>query len=307
MTDNDRDSGREVDESPDGSKELESRALRLIRAVESPQADLPTLPTVAIEISQLVRSETSSAQDLERLIMTDPALAARILAVANSAFFGLRETVTSIRQAVVLLGFKEVQNLVLGVSVLRLFNPGLSAAGLSLMDLWMHAVGVAAASATLAERSPRVATAENAFAAGLLHDLGKPLLLSRFPDDFAQAVAYAREQGASFFEAEARVNGVTHDVLGELFCRASSFPEGLLSGVGQHHEPDLAADPIGLDVIVHLADALVVRLRDDWGGGLPPAQIYPEAAARLGLDLETARGIVGRAVAEVDSIIEALM
>jgi putative nucleotidyltransferase with HDIG domain len=307
MTDKDGDSGRRGGDAPPDQNDLESRALRIIRAVESPQADLPTLPTMAIQISQLVRSDTSSAQDLERLIMTDPALTGNILAVANSAFFGLRETVTSIRQAVVLLGFREIQTLVLGVSVLRMFNRKLSEAGLSMMDLWMHAVGVAAAAAALAAGAPRVAVAEYAFTAGLLHDLGKPLLMSRFPEDFAQAAVYAREQGCSFYEAERRVNGVTHDVLGDLFCRASSFPEDLLAGVGNHHEPDFEAEPAGLDVIVHLADALVVRIGDDWRGGLPPAQMFPEAATRLGLDLETARGFVDRAVADVDSIIEALI
>jgi putative nucleotidyltransferase with HDIG domain len=307
MTDNDRDSSPPIDHVPDDPDQLQSRALRLIRAVESPQANLPTLPSVALEISRMAADDTASARDLERRILTDTALAAKVLGVANSAYYGLRETVTGVRQAVVLMGFREVQNLVLGVSVIGLFNPRLSAAGLSMTDLWAHAVAVAGASAALAAGAPLVATAENAFTAGLLHDLGKPLLLSLFPEDFTRAAMRARQQGCSFFEAEAAVNGVTHDVLGDLFCRASSFPEVILAGVANHHEPDFRAEPAGLDVIVHLADALVVRLEAGWDCGQPPAPFDPRACDRLGLDMEAARQLVQRAAEDTPSIIEALL
>jgi len=297
VTDNHSDSGPET---PAGAE----RALRVIRAIEAPQTNLPTLPAVAIEISRLTHSETSSAGDLERLILTDQALAAKVLGVANSAYYGVRETITTIRQAVVLIGLVELQDLVLGVSVIGLFNPKVEAQGVSIKDLWAHSIAVAASAAALAAASPRPLTAENAFTAGLLHDLGKPLLLTLFPDYFAQVVAHARSHTRPFIEAERAIVGVTHDALGDLYTRAAFFPERLQVGIGDHHEPALKADPPGLDVVVHLADGLVNRLA---AGELAPAMLFPEAADRLGLGPDEAEQVVEQALGQTGSVLEALL
>ncbi|MBU0514891.1 MAG: HDOD domain-containing protein, partial [Proteobacteria bacterium] len=116
--------------------------------------------------------------------------------------------------------------------------------------------------------------------------------------------AHARSNALSFLEAERAVIGLTHDALGDLYTRASFFPERLQVGVGDHHEPALEADPPGLDVVVHLADGLVNRLA---AGELAPAKLFPEAAHRLGLGLEEAEQVVGRALGNTGSILEALL
>lgn len=288
-------------------RDLKERALGIIRAVQSPETDLPTLPEVAVEISRLTHSETSSASDLERLIVTDQALTTKVLSVANSAYYGRRETVDTIRQAVVLIGFSAVQDLVLGVSVMGLFDSTLQVPGITMKGLWAHSISVAAAAAALAKIAPWAVASDRAFVAGLLHDIGKPLLLTLFPDYFAEAAAYAHEKRVPFLEAERNTIMVTHDVLGDSFARASFFPPRLLAGIGGHHEPDLKAEPPGMDLIVHVSDYLVVRGDQVGGDELPPPPLLPGAMARLGISVDRAAEAVGASLTDTNSIIDTLL
>jgi putative nucleotidyltransferase with HDIG domain len=288
-------------------RDLKARALAILRAVQSPETNLPTLPAVAVEISRLTQDETSSAVDLERLIMTDQTLTSKLLAVANSAYYGRRGTVDTVRQAVVLIGFEAVQDLVLGVSLIGLFDPTLQVPGVTMKGLWAHSIGVAAASAALAQRASQPLARDRAFVAGLLHDIGKPLLLTLFPDYFAEVAAYAQEKRVCFLQAERRTINITHDVLGDTFARASFFPTRLQAGIADHHEPDLTADPVGLDVAVHLADYLVIRTIQTGRDALPPPPLAPGAFDRLGLDEDQAAATVAAALDDTDTIVDQLL
>jgi putative nucleotidyltransferase with HDIG domain len=288
-------------------RDLHERALDILRAVQSPETNLPTLPAVAVEISRLTHSETSSAADMERLIMTDQTLTTKLLSVANSAFYGRRGTVDTVQQAVVLIGFEAVQDLVLGVSVIGLFDPTLQVPGLTMKSLWAHSIAVAAASTALAGLAAAPLPRDRAFVAGLLHDIGKPLLLTLFPDYFAEVAAYAQEKRVPFIEAERRTISITHDVLGDTFTRASFFPVRLQAGIADHHDPDLRAEPVGLDVVVHLADYLVINSNQSGKGELPPPPLRPEAYDRLGLDQELAAETVAQALTDTDAIVDQLL
>lgn len=288
-------------------RDLKDRALTIIRAVQSPDTELPTLPEVAVEVCNLTHSETSSASDLERLIITDQALTTKVLAVANSAYYGRRETVDTIRQAVVLIGFSAVQDLVLGVSVMGLFDPALQVPGMTMKGLWAHSVGVAAAAAALAKIAPWAVGSDRAFIAGLLHDIGKPLLLTLFPEYFAEAAAYAHQNRVPFIEAERKTIMVTHDVLGDTFARASFFPPRLLAGIGGHHDPDLKAKPPGMDLLVHVSDYLVVQADQAGGDELAPPPLLPGAMDRLGLSVDRAAEAVEASLADTDSIVDTLL
>jgi putative nucleotidyltransferase with HDIG domain len=309
---NDRQSNHDF---PDGTgfsgstleRDLKARALSILRAVQSPETNLPTLPAVAVEISRLTQDETSSATDLERLILTDQTLTSKLLSVANSAYYGRRGTVDTVRQAVVLLGFEAVQDLVLGVSLIGLFDPTLQVPGVTMKGLWAHSIAVAAASAALAEAAPKPLARDRAFVAGLLHDIGRPLLLTLFPDYFTEAAAYAQEKRVCWLAAERATLNITHDVLGDTFARASFFPNRLQAGIADHHEPDLSADPVGLDVVVHLADYLVITSTRVGPGDLPPPPLAPGTFARLGLDEDQAVRTVASALANTEAIVDQLL
>ncbi len=288
-------------------RDLKARALTILRAVQSPETNLPTLPAVAVEISRLTQDETSSAVDLERLIMTDQTLTSKLLGVANSAYYGRRGTVDTVRQAVVLIGFQAVQDLVLGVSIIGLFDPTLQAPGMTMKGLWAHSIGVAAATAALAGSAPEPLARDRAFVAGLLHDIGKPLLLTLFPEYFAEVAACAQEKQVCFLEAERLTINITHDVLGDTFARASFFPPRLQAGIADHHEPDLDAEPVGLDLAVHLADYLVIRSSQGDKDQLPPPPLTPGAFDRLGLDEDRAAETVAAALADIDTIVDQLL
>ncbi|MBU1742891.1 MAG: HDOD domain-containing protein, partial [Proteobacteria bacterium] len=152
--------------------EREKLALEIAGAVVADNDKLPTLPSVVWEINRLIRDEKSSAADLERLIMTDPVLTSKVLAFANSVFFASRSTTSNIRQAIVRVGLNTVQNLILGVGVTGAFGTKGEAEGFSLTELWRHSLGVAATCATMVRRVPLSVPPEDAYTAGLLHDLG---------------------------------------------------------------------------------------------------------------------------------------
>lgn len=162
--------------------------------------DLPTLPAVVMRLLSAVENPRSDAREVNRIMSNDPALAARILKLVNSSFYSMPTTITSIQQAVVILGYSTVRSLALSASVFDAFD----STGFSHEKFWLQSVACALMCENLGARSDRLRI-ETCFSAGLLHDIGKIVLEQYLPGQFTQVVNRAREKHLSFAQAQQQI------------------------------------------------------------------------------------------------------
>jgi len=197
--------------------------------------DVPTLPSVMFEVLAIAEDEDSTARDLEEVIMRDQALSAKILKVANSAYYGIPRTVETVSRATVLLGFQTVVGLALTVSVYDTLWGAGKGHYLDRRELWKHSLGVATA-ARLLEGGKNSKENAAAFTAGMLHDIGKTILDNYLPDEYSQVIDICQKDGVQVHEAEAAILGATHAELGYRVGRRWQLPELLCESIRWHHD-----------------------------------------------------------------------
>ncbi|MBI5058753.1 HDOD domain-containing protein [candidate division KSB1 bacterium] len=220
--------------------------------------DLPTLPTIAIEVSRLATSPLTGMSDIVRIIRNDPPLTAKILRVANSAFYGMPRRIESLNMALVVLGMREINNLVTCISVLRAF-PGRGEAGFDRNAFWEHSAGTGEIARVIASRLHlRLHGVE--FTAGLLHDVGKIVLDQHFHSEFMESLRVASAEGLSTAEAERRVLGVDHAEIGAWLAEAWALPPAITECIRYHHQPTLSPDSRTLTAVVHMANLFTTAM-----------------------------------------------
>ena len=210
--------------------------------------NLPTVSDMLEKISRMVESRQYSIEDIGRVIAQDQVLSAKVLKLGNSAFYGFSRRISSVSQALVLLGVNVIKGLILTSSV---FGLGQEQAA----DLWLHSVAVAATAGVLAQRLD-LSEPEEINLAGLLHDLGKVVLVVDMPDELEEIMARI-EAGQFCFEAEDEVLGFTHPEAGAWLAEAWKLPVALIEPIRHHHDPDQAKESPVQTAVVHLADILV--------------------------------------------------
>jgi len=220
--------------------------------------DLPTIPEVARHLMMAVNRETTTPRQLASLIGRDQSLAVKLLRLANSAFFGLQRTVTDLGQAVTLLGFGSVRDLVMTLSLWGAIGNGDPVTLKRRKPLWIHCASVAAASKLLAKRVGRIDAGE-ALSAGLLHDIGKLLLGLRLGATYWDMLDQAEETGTDPTTIELDAFGIHHGTVGQYLLQLWALPQTLSDGVSAHHAP-LTMEPgsaIGLPHVVNAANRIV--------------------------------------------------
>jgi len=224
--------------------------------------DLPTLPAVIPRLIEVVEDERSSAQDLARVIMTDQSLTARILKLANSAFYGQLRKVSSVTQAVVLLGFDLVKSLVLGLSVFDALWGEEAKGSFERAKLWRHSLASALASHLVATWV-KVRERETAFVAGLLHDIGRVALHRLFPREYQVVGELQALERCPVQEAETLVLGFDHAEAGGWLCDHWKLPPLLVNAIAFHHRPGEApSDSTLLTCIVHTGDLMAKDMEE---------------------------------------------
>lgn len=225
---------------------------------------LPSPPSLLSAMLQALDDESTSATDLERLVSQDQSTTARLLAVANSAYYGSRHQVTSVSRAVVVLGLNEVRAICLGSVLTSLLHPTRFADAAGAQALWRHSLVVSQAARLIAERSHRLRP-DLALTAGLLHDLGWVVIMAYQPELWAQVRTRQMEQGQALVEA-ARDLEFDHQQAGYLLARQWDLPPMMTACLGRHHEPSLSDPDFPCVATVHLAELLAGQLSDpDWG------------------------------------------
>lgn len=252
-----------------------------LQRIVSRMQTLPGLPKVYLSLLAELRKPHVSLQKVGRIIQDDIAVTAKVLQVVNSAYFGVPRRITNPIQAVGLLGLSTVKMLVLSVHMFSQFKID-QFRGFDLNALWNHCTNVGLLARNIAQYttgSPQVA--DDAMAAGLLHDAGKLILATHLPVQYAQVSQWAREEKRSLHEAELSLIGTTHAEVGAALLAIWGLPETVVEATAYHHRPrEAQMRRSAVLAAVHVAN--VVERRQN-------AQAAPET--RTGWDEEYLRGI----------------
>jgi len=210
--------------------------------------DLPTLPTALAEILQVANNPSASAGDLQVVIGKDPALASKVLKIANSAMFGFSRRIESIQQSVVAIGFRRIRSVASAMAVAPMFKTDSG----DLVDgpqLWSHSTAVAMWTQEIA-RKARYQQTDLVFTGGLLHDIGI-LILNQFAhEEYQQALAMARDEQLPICHAEMKVLGTTHERVGAALCAKWMLPAGLTQIISYHHSDPAPVDPAAQILVI---------------------------------------------------------
>lgn len=194
-------------------------------------ADLPILSAVATRVLALLGEGDPDIKDMERLVRLDPGLTSRILRLANSPIYGGKVEFKSIEQAMVRLGISALKQTVLIAATGEVFD----GKDVFARNLWDHSIATAVASQTIAERIDNVLP-EEAFVAGMLHDIGKLIIYGQAQKEYAALETEAREQGRRFFEFEREnIQYCTHETIGSLVGRKWHLSSDMLEVMRFHH------------------------------------------------------------------------
>ncbi|BCO07774.1 two-component system response regulator [Desulfolithobacter dissulfuricans] len=250
--------------SPEQLKAVLDRATALHDLITNDQlkilisrlGSLPSLPSLYADLQRLLRDPDSSIQDVAHLIEQDLAMSAKVLQLVNSAFFGLYKTIDSPSRAVNLLGLDTIKALVLGVQVFTELKT--TSSFFSVDALWEHSLKTGRLAREIAiSKSDNRELADNSFIAGILHDIGKLILLSTLPDQFEQAVRLAGEREICLHMAEKEIFQASHDDVGAYLLGLWGLPSPVIEAIGFHHRlSDFPEESFSPALAVHIADVL---------------------------------------------------
>lgn len=240
---------------------------------------LPTLPHVAQEILNRLTDDMLNIEKLEEIIERDPAIAAKILSVANSPFFRSSVPVSSISTAVFRIGLNNVRNIAMGVALLTAFDDKVQGKPLDNKRVFKHSIAVGLLSKSLAKRF-KIANDSDVFSCGILHDLGFLVLNNYFADKY-QLVISDLNAGMPLLDAEAKSLNVTHAVVGTWLADNWNLPDAVYETIHFHHTPsDKNSRMVSL---VHITDFIVSRNFFSVTGRDPAYRLEPQALAVLGI------------------------
>lgn len=207
-------------------------------SIEKSVQDLPALPAIVTRVLRETESPTACAQSIERLIASDQALTSKVLRVVNSAYYGLSGQVSSLSQAIVILGLQQIRNLVLSVSAFSTMKPKTPRQHEILRVFWLHSFGTAACTQLIAKTKRfNVQDTETAFVGGLLHDIGRLFLFSNFTQTYDQVIRYSEEKGMAVDVAEQKLLGLSHSDVGAQMATQWRLPKPLIEMIGAHEGP----------------------------------------------------------------------
>jgi putative nucleotidyltransferase with HDIG domain len=268
---------------------------------------LPTLPVIALRLMALTGTPDAKIQEVVQLLSVDQSLTSKLLSLANSAMVGMRAPITSVQQAVVMLGFETVRNLVLSVKVFEVFQTRPTdpndatpptAPQFDRTEFWKHSLAVATAAEMLAARCKPKLNAHDAFVCGLLHDIGKVAFDTAMPKSFARVIEVAMLTRGDVADIERRIIGLDHGLAGKRLAEAWNLPQVITQSIWLHGAPPPAAQNggggigafksagmanMGIVLSVALADMLVRRQHIGFSGNFLFPYETRQYAAHLGL------------------------
>ncbi len=255
-------------------------ALRRIR-------DIPSLPEVVNKIIHLLGEPNTPASEIAKLISYDPGLTSKVLRMVNSAAYGFQRQISSIQHGIMILGFNTVRGLVLSASIFKMFEGRQK--GLDHQKFWEHSLGTAIA-AQLAGKQLGLVDMDDAFSAGMLHDIGKVVLDVYFASEYQRVLSEARLQGlpchgAAFLQLEQRILKTTHTSIGGVLASKWKLPLTITEVIQHHHHPEKSKSSEALVYLVALANRLSMVLAQ-YDGVVDETQFPPNVLAYFDLNAE---------------------
>ncbi|MHB9094311.1 MAG: HDOD domain-containing protein [Eubacteriales bacterium] len=256
--------------------------------------ELPALPHVTYRVLQLTSDPKTTIPELTDTITKDQVLTAKVLRMANSAYYGYARRIYGISDALIILGFSTVRNLVLAASVYNVMDKEFQGYFLPKGELWKHSMSTALIARLLA-RKVSYELPDQAFTAGLLHDIGKIIMNTYMKKRFAKVIEMVNGENIPFMEAEQQILGFDHAEVGARVAEKWNLPDELVEAIANHHRPKLAKINPRLTSLTHVADAASMSMGIGLGGD---GMLYPFdgfAIDQLKLD----RKIIEETMAEV--------
>jgi putative nucleotidyltransferase with HDIG domain len=260
--------------------------------------DLPTIPHTMQAVLSSLDSVSASAAKLEEIIKEDPVLTAKVLKIANSAAYGAGTEISSLSRAIVTVGFDEVRNIVIGLSLSGIFCDDLGFDEFDAVEIWLHSIGVATCAKMIAQKVDGL-DPEEMFTVGMLHDIGRILFCLYFPDELRDILATVHNDGISLTEAEQQY-GLAHSEIGAYLAYRWQLGTFMVNVIRYHHQPQKAGDHVRAAAAINLADAIAIQLQVGWKGlGAPPKIMVPKV---LGLDTDQVKEIAKKLREEKEQI-----
>ncbi len=229
----------------------DSNYARIEKQIDS----FPSLPTTVTEVMNVVNNPESSAKDLTQAVLPDQSMCVAILKIANSALFGRPKKVSSLESAITVLGFDEIQNIVLSKSVLNSFGSVFQGNDQIINEFWDHSFTCALAARVIAEHFS-ISFPGRFFIGGLIHDIGKLAMLMTFSKEYTTEKWLSGFSQAEKLEEEKETFGINHAEVGGRLLKKWDFPDTLVNGLHYHHDPGKSPGSHGFPIIIQLADAL---------------------------------------------------
>jgi putative nucleotidyltransferase with HDIG domain len=269
--------------------------IRDLESIIARTGDLPAMPGIAVKVMEMVGDPGTSAKDLQEVISHDQALTTKVLKIANSAMFGVSRDISTLSHAIMILGFSTIRSIVLATSTKSIYLKGKSTGGFSMKLLWDHSIGCALVARRLA-RETHTVNLEEAFIAGLLHDIGKTVINLLFASRYEEVISQVYNGGESFATVENRLMGFDHTQVGALVLRKWNLSRSLEDAVLHHHDPANATANPKLTAVVSLANSYCKKLG-----------IGPETRENEVLAEHPAAHILEFAPAMVDELLQAVL
>jgi len=273
-------------------KDLKDKLLKI--------GELATLPVVAYNVMQLTQNPKASAMDVGKAISQDPVLTSKVLKIANSSFYGFPRKISTINNAIVLLGFSNIRNIVLSAGIIDTYKGGKQSENFDRTEFWKHSLACGIASKIIAS-TVGLKNCEEAFIWGLLHDIGKIVMDTYIHEEFSQVVYHAKAKGMLIVHAEHKYLGFDHTAVGNLVANKWNMPPALLKVIKYHHDPAMDYNSLRISSIVHLAD-IFCRTLDIGSGGdneIPP--VNEKSWDLMNLNKQTIKGIFSEIEKEYES------
>ena len=264
----------------------------------------PTMPEAGAKMLSLLQEPETEISDIEEILRYDPGLTANILKLANSAYFGIPSKIGSLKQAVVVLGFKRLKQLVVASCVSAVMDKSVAGYDLPSGNLWRHSIAVSIAAEALVKDKKRKIS-QDVFTPALLHDVGK-LVLGTFVKEELEAIERIAAKGVPFVVAENMILGTDHAEIGAQILTHWNFPKEVIHAVRWHHDPDSPKTvTIQMD-IVYLANLLCQTGDTSDGTGGQSVELSPAVIERLGVQVDQFEEISGKIAQWVDELSDAL-
>ena len=233
---------------------LELEARNRLRLIVNRTTDLTPLKSVATKAIQLAEDERSAAMDLATVISSDQALTSKLLKLSNSAYYGYARRISNVREAVILLGMRTVRSVAIASAISDAFKvPELERGGFDQDLFWAHSVAVGLV-AELIARETRLSRPEDAFTAGVLHDVGKLAMMLAEPKLFGEVIDLVNHEGMKYRESELAVFEIGHEHVGSRLAQRWKFPDSLVQAIRDHHPAKGVAAITSMGELVAAAD-----------------------------------------------------